>query len=262
MFVTSLSVERAYRIYWPASSKFAPHRHAGWQRLVFKTGISRLSYQSCPKSFAMKPVPPGDSLIRIRAKSHSGVKALASSIQPHLTSARLRHVDASKDAVAPTVRSIIAGLDPNLPVTDVRSFEEVVSRAVAPQRFNAIVLGVFSGFALLLAMTGLYGVLSYSMSRRTAEIGLRVALGASGSDILSMTIGQGMRPSLLGIALGAMGAAWLSRYMTALLFGVKPFDLLTYFAVAILLLTTALLACYLPGRRAMGIDPAVALRIE
>jgi putative ABC transport system permease protein len=137
-----------------------------------------------------------------------------------------------------------------------------VNHAVAPQRFNAIVLGVFSGFALLLAMTGLYGVLSYSMSRRTSEIGLRVALGASGRNILGMTIRQGMRPVLLGVALGAIGAFWLSRYMMALLFGIKPFDLQTYFAVAILLLATALLACYLPGRRAMRIDPAVALRIE
>jgi putative ABC transport system permease protein len=172
------------------------------------------------------------------------------------------HTRGNPLAVAPTVRSIIASLDPNLPVADVRSFEEVVQRSVAPQRFNAMLLGVFSGFALLLAMTGLYGVLSYSMSRRTAEIGLRVALGASGRDILAMTIGHGMRPALLGIVLGAIGASWLSRYITALLFGVRPFDLATYRAVAALLLATALLACYLPGRRAMRTDPAVALRIE
>ena len=179
-----------------------------------------------------------------------------------LTSEIVVHTRGNPLALAPTVRSIVGGLDPNLPVSDVRSFEDVVNRAVAPQRFNAIVLGVFSGFALLLAMTGLYGVLSYSMSRRTSEIGLRVALGASGRNILGMTIRQGMRPVLLGVALGAIGAFWLSRYMMALLFGIKPFDLQTYFAVAILLLATALLACYLPGRRAMRIDPAVALRIE
>jgi predicted permease len=179
-----------------------------------------------------------------------------------LTSEIVVHTRGNPLAIVPTVRSIVGGLDPNLPVADVRSFEDVMNRAVAPQRFNAIVLGVFSGLALLLAMTGLYGVLSYSMSRRTSEIGLRVALGASGRNILGMTIGQGMRPAILGIALGAIGASWLSRYMAALLFGIKPFDLLTYFAVAILLLATALLACYLPGRRAMRIDPAVSLRIE
>jgi predicted lysophospholipase L1 biosynthesis ABC-type transport system permease subunit len=165
-------------------------------------------------------------------------------------------------ALVPTVRSIVGSLDPNLPVADVRSFQEIVHRSVAPQRFNAILLGVFSGLALLLATTGIYGVLSYSMSRRTSEIGLRVALGASRRNILSMTISQGMRPALLGMVLGAIGASWLSRYVAALLFGIKPFDLLTYFAVAALLMATALLACYLPGRRAMRTDPAVALRIE
>ena len=143
-----------------------------------------------------------------------------------------------------------------------RSFEEVVYRSVAPQRFNTILLGVFGGLALLLATTGIYGVLSYSMSRRTAEIGLRVALGASSGGILRMSIAQGMRPVLAGLALGAAGAWWVSRYFTALLFGIQPFDAPTYSGVASLLLATALIACYLPGRRAMRIDPSVALRIE
>ena len=179
-----------------------------------------------------------------------------------LTSEFVLHTRGNPLAVVSTVRSIIAGLDPNLPVADVRPLQQVVERSVAPQRFNAIVLGVFSGLALVLAMTGLYGVLSYSTHRRTSEIGVRVALGASGRNILGMTISQGMRPALLGIVLGAAGALWLSRYIAALLFGVKPFDVLTYAAVAGLLLATALLACYLPGRRAMRTDPAVALRIE
>ena len=100
------------------------------------------------------------------------------------------------------------------------------------------------------------------MNRRTAEIGLRVALGASGGSIVRMAIGQGMRPVLLGIVLGVVGAWWLSRYAAALLFGVQPFDALTYASVAMVLLATALAACYLPGRRAMRIDPTLALRIE
>jgi putative ABC transport system permease protein len=172
------------------------------------------------------------------------------------------HTRGNPLALLPTVRSIIAGLDPNLPVADVRSLEEVVHRSVAPQRFNAMLLAVFSGLALLLAMTGLYGVLSYSMSRRTSEIGLRVALGASSRSILGMTIGQGMRPVLMGILLGGVGAWWLSRYFGTLLFGVQPFDIPTYATVAALLLATALAACYLPGRRAMRTDPVVALRVE
>ena len=179
-----------------------------------------------------------------------------------LTGEFVIHTRGNPLALLPTVRSIVGSLDPNLPIADVRSFEEVVHRSVAPQRFNTILLGVFSGLALLLATTGIYGVLSYSMSRRTSEIGLRVALGASGRSILRMTIAQGMRPVLIGLALGALGASWLSRYFAALLFGIKPLDPLTYLAVAALLLVTALVACCLPGRRAMRIDPAIALRIE
>jgi predicted permease len=172
------------------------------------------------------------------------------------------HTRGNSLTLLPTVRSIVSSLDPNLPIADVRSFEQVVYRSVAPQRFNIILLGVFSGLALLLATTGIYGVLSYSMSRRTAEIGLRVALGASSRGILGMIIAQGMRPVMAGLTLGAAGSWWLSRYFTALLFGIKPLDAPTYFAVATLLLATALVACYLPGRRAMRIDPSVALRIE
>ncbi len=172
------------------------------------------------------------------------------------------HTRANPLALVPSVRAIVAGLDPNLPIADIRSFEDIVYRSVAPQRFNAYLLAVFSGLALVLATTGIYGVLSYSMRRRTAEIGLRVALGATGRTILRMAIGQGMRPALLGIALGALGAWWLSSYFTTLLFEVKPLDLPTYIAVAGLLLATALLACYFPGRRATRTDPTVALRVE
>ncbi len=172
------------------------------------------------------------------------------------------HTRGNPLALVPTVRSLMAGLDPNLPLADIRSFDEVLHRSIAPQRFNVILLGVFSGLALLLATTGIYGVLSYSMSRRTSEIGLRVALGASRRDILGMAVAQGMRPALLGIVLGAGGSVWLSRYIAAMLFGVKPLDLPTYLAVAAVLLATALAACFLPGRRAMRIDPAIALRIE
>jgi predicted permease len=163
---------------------------------------------------------------------------------------------------APAIRSLIASLDPNLPMSDVRSMEQIIQRSVAPQRFNTILLGVFSGLALLLATTGIYGVLAYTMSRRTPEIGLRVALGASTRSILAMTLAQGMQPALLGVVLGALGASWLSRYFGTLLFRTQPFDPLTNAAVAALLLATALTACYLPGRRATRIDPAIALRVE
>jgi putative ABC transport system permease protein len=203
----------------------------------------------------------GDSLERGLAKSPTltvffpvGPRALANEFVVHTRGNPL--------ALVPTVRSLVAAIDPNLPISDIRSFDQVVYRSVAPQRFNVILLSVFSGLALLLATTGIYGVLSYSIGRRTSEIGLRVALGASRTNILLMTVRQGLRPALLGTALGALGAWWLSRYLGTLLFNVKPFDALTYAAVAAILLATAALACFLPGRRAMRIDPATALRIE
>jgi len=179
-----------------------------------------------------------------------------------LTSEFVVHTRDNPLALVPTIRSLVGELDPNLPISNMRSFEQIVYRSVAPQRLNAVLLSIFGVLALLLATTGIYGVLSYSITRRTPEIGLRVALGATRSNILGMTIRQGLRPALIGALLGAIGAFWLSRYLATLLFGVKPFDALTYLAVAALLLATAALACYIPGRRAMQTDPATALRIE
>jgi putative ABC transport system permease protein len=127
---------------------------------------------------------------------------------------------------------------------------------------NSVVLVTFSGFALLLASLGIYGVLSYSVSRRTSEIGLRMALGASESSILRITVGQGLLPAILGITIGGAIAALLSSYLKSLLFGIQPFDLSTYAAVSALLLVTAAIACFIPGRRAMKTDPAIALRLE
>jgi putative ABC transport system permease protein len=179
-----------------------------------------------------------------------------------LTTEFVVHTRGNPLALVPSIRSIVAELDSSLPISDVRSFDQVVYRSVAPQRLNAILLSIFSGLALLLATTGIYGVLSYSITRRTPEIGLRVALGATRYNILGMTISQGLRPALVGALFGAITSFWLSRYLATLLFGVKPFDAVTYLGVAALLLATAALASYIPGRRAMQTDPATALRIE
>ena len=160
------------------------------------------------------------------------------------------------------MRAIVGELDSNLPVTGLRSFEEVVYRSLSPQRFNVVLLTAFGGLALLLAVSGIYGVLAYTVNRRIAEIGLRVALGASRANVLGIVLRQGMRPALVGMLLGSVGAWWLSRYLETLLFGIKPFDVFTYVMVAALLIATALLACVLPARRAMRIDPAGALRME
>jgi ABC-type antimicrobial peptide transport system permease subunit len=139
---------------------------------------------------------------------------------------------------------------------------QTVLDSVASERFTMVLLGVFSGLALLLASIGIYGVLSYLVGRRTQEIGVRMALGARQLDVLRMIIGDGARMTLLGTAIGVVAALALTRLMSKMLFGVKPADPLTFVAVAALLCLVALLACYIPARRAMKVNPVIALRYE
>ena len=160
------------------------------------------------------------------------------------------------------IRGIVRDQDPDLALADVRTMSEVVSRSVAQRRLMMVVLGIFASAALLLAAVGIYGVIAYSVTQRTQEIGIRVALGAQRGDVLRMIVGQGAVLAFAGIAIGAAGAALLTRLMADLLFGVTPFDQLTFAAVAGILATVALLASYLPGRRATRVDPVVALRGE
>lgn len=172
------------------------------------------------------------------------------------------HTAAAPAAIVPSLRSILKEVDPALPLADVQSLDQIVSESVAPRKFNMMLLAVFAGVALLLAMTGVYGVLAYSVAGRTAEIGLRVALGASPGRVLRLIIGQGMRPIAIGIGIGLAGALTLSRFIGSLLFGVKPADPLTYASVALTVTAAALLACYVPARRALRVNPIAALREE
>jgi ABC-type antimicrobial peptide transport system permease subunit len=142
------------------------------------------------------------------------------------------------------------------------SEEEVVAGSIASQRFSLILLGIFAGLALLLASIGIYGVLSYLVGQRTREIGVRMALGAQRLHVLRMVLRDGARMTLAGTAIGLGAALGLTRWMASLLFGVKPTDPLTFGVVAVGLCGVALFACYLPARRAMRVDPMVALRYE
>ncbi|MEO8658545.1 MAG: FtsX-like permease family protein, partial [Bryobacteraceae bacterium] len=162
----------------------------------------------------------------------------------------------------PRLRAVLAEVDPTLPLSDVQSIDHLVNSSLAPNRFRTVVLSVFGALALLLAVTGVYGVLAYSVSRRTPEFGLRLALGASPRSLLLMTVSQGMRPVIAGIVLGAGLASLLSSYLATLLFGIQELDWPTYGAVAVLVSITAFLACCLPALRATKVDPAVALRAE
>jgi predicted permease len=168
----------------------------------------------------------------------------------------------SQAALASSVKNAVATLDAEQPVTDVMSMEEVLAQSINQSRFYMRLFSIFAGMAVLLAAIGIYGVMSYFVSQRTHEIGVRLALGASPSDVLNLVGKLGLRLTLTGVAIGAALALGLTRLIAGFLFGVRPGDPATYIAVAIGLVAIALLACYVPARRASKVDPMVALRYE
>jgi putative ABC transport system permease protein len=160
------------------------------------------------------------------------------------------------------IRNEMRLLDPSLPVRNLRSMEQLVSRSIAPQRFNLSLLSLFSGLGLVLAAVGIYGVMAYSVSQRTHEIGVRMALGAQARDVLKLVVKQGIALTLMGVALGSIASLALTRLIKNLLFGVSATDPVTLAGVAVLLSGVAVLACYIPARRATKVDPLIALRYE
>jgi putative ABC transport system permease protein len=164
--------------------------------------------------------------------------------------------------IASAVRKQVAEMDRELPVFSIKTMDEYRSASVAAPRFNTTLLSAFAAVALVLTIVGLYGVMSYSVAQRTSEIGIRMALGAQTRDVLQLIVGQGLKLVGLGLAIGLLGAFALTRLMASLLFGVSAKDPLTFAAVAVVLALVALLACYLPARRASKVDPLVALRYQ
>jgi putative ABC transport system permease protein len=165
-------------------------------------------------------------------------------------------------SLAAAIRSQVRAIDKDQPVDKVTTMEAVVSASIAPRRFYMELLGIFAALALALATVGIYGIVSYSVAQRTQEIGIRVALGARGRDVLGLVLAEGLKLALLGVMLGLAGAFAATRVLTNLLFEVKPADPITFVAFSLLLAIVALLASYIPARRATKVDPMVALRCE
>jgi putative ABC transport system permease protein len=161
-----------------------------------------------------------------------------------------------------SVRRQVKEVDSDQPIYNIHTMDEIRADSIAPERLNLTLLSIFASIALVLAIVGIYGVMSYAVSQRTHEIGIRMAIGAQPRDVFKMVLGRGMILALVGVAFGLIGAFGLTRLMTTMLFGVQPTDPATFAVIAVLITAVALIACYVPGRRATKVDPLVALRYE
>jgi putative ABC transport system permease protein len=164
--------------------------------------------------------------------------------------------------LASAARSEVQTLDPTLPFSNIKPLRQMIDERISPKRLMTYIFGVFGLIALLLASVGIYGVMSYAVTQRTHEIGIRMALGAQAVDVLKLVVQNGMTIALVGVAIGLAGAFAMTRLLASLLFKVTPTDLTTFAAVSISLIVVALIACYIPARRATRVDPLVALRDE
>ncbi|HEY9285585.1 MAG TPA: ABC transporter permease, partial [Pyrinomonadaceae bacterium] len=190
---------------------------------------------------------------------------MAYETQPQLTYNSMTFVlrtDGDPLALSAAARREVQAIDPELPLADVRTLQSWIGESVSRTRFGTLLLAVFAGVALLLAVVGIYGVMSYSVAQRQHEIGIRMAMGAQRRDVVWLVVGQGLLLTATGVALGALGAFALTRLMAGLLYGVSATDPVTFGGVALLLAAAALLACYVPARRATKVDPMTALRYE
>jgi putative ABC transport system permease protein len=172
------------------------------------------------------------------------------------------HTANNPQSIVDPIRRQVASLDKNTPIYHVETLDQYFAQSVAAPRFITLLLSGFAGLALLLASVGIYGVISYIAVQRTHEVGIRMALGAQKGEIIRTVVAKGLVPALAGLAIGIGGALRLTRLLSSLLYGVSPADPLTFAVVSVILIGVALLACYIPARRAAKVDPMVSLRYE
>jgi putative ABC transport system permease protein len=187
---------------------------------------------------------------------------LCSNQRPQLAMSVVVRTSGPPSSVSAALRSSVLTIDKDQPIARVQTMEEIVSSSISNQRFILLLLGLFAAVALALAAIGIYSVMAYTVTQRTGEIGLRMALGAQTRDVLKLVVGQGMAMALIGIAVGLGGAFALTRVMTSLLFSIGATDPITFVAIPLILAGVALAACFVPARRAAKVDPMIALRYE
>jgi putative ABC transport system permease protein len=251
--------ETMARSYWPGQDPVGrriawgiPNDRGPWMRIVGIVGDVKqgaLNTATVPQSYTMW-AQTNDAMLT------ENVLGLFRSLKVVV------RTENDPTAIATAVRTHIRELDPSLPLTAVQTMEEVVQKSTRPQRFNTVLIGSFASMALLLAALGIGGVLATSVSRRTQEIGIRMALGAQPPDVVRMILRQGLTIAAAGLLLGLSASLLVTRVMSSLLFEIGPRDPITFAAVTVLLALVALVACYLPARRATRIEPVVALRYE
>jgi putative ABC transport system permease protein len=174
----------------------------------------------------------------------------------------VRPQSGAADALLPAVRAAVARVDKERPVTRVRTIDVVAAEATSRPRFRAVLVGTFAAVALALAMVGVFGVLAYSVQQRVREFGVRIAMGAAASDVMRLVLGSAARLTLIGLVVGLTAAAALTRYLSTLLYAVKPLDPVTFVAVPLVLIVTAAIAVAAPAWRAARVDPVMAFRSE
>src|SRR5437763_3547011 len=238
--------ETMVRTFWPGQDPIGKRISMEWGEMMHAEVIG---------------IVPDAKLVSLSGSTRSQIYWYLPQFSNTFMTVVLRTSGHPRALVAP-LRAVVASVDPSQPVARIQTMEDVVARSVKQPRFLFTLVGCFAALALLLAAVGIYGLVSYSVTQRTSEIGIRMALGAKAHEVSRMVVSEGMRLMLIGAAVGLLAAIGLTKFLRALLFNVKTTDPMTFAEVAALLALIALLAIYIPARRAAKVDPMVALRYE